>query len=707
MEEAKEEKQHESDDSLELIRVRVIQGRNLPSTDVNGSTDPYVVVHIGARKPMRTPAIKRDKNPVWNTDLEVLERGLRASVDSIRFELFDKDTFTRDDLVGSAEIDIKRCWDNVTPAMWISLKNKKGKPIKGQVQVQLQCMRKGEPKTMRDFTHVLAVTIQKGVELHDMDWIGRADPFVEFSLGAQSFRTKEVQNSTNPEWNETAYLFVDSQKESDYQMKFTVVDVDVLQDEDIGTAYLPAKSLFDAGTFEGTISLRQHKINKDAELSSSQDMSDALADCGQLQIQAKLIEKATVEKEFFEFLVAEFDDNHDHSLQKDEVATMFAVLHIAADVDEFFKKYDKNLDDELDRNEILRMLESSEFQDSPVAPQMLQAYLQQQGHGVINSHLMMGVTHHFKTTGRRTIIVKDRRSGLLVQENIPDYIALSLRLMYNSRTGRALAHTTRGVMTNMSKKQGRKYDKAKSVEDIPDFIKLHNLDVTIVDKPVEEFRTFNDFFARGLKPDARPLASDDPNVVLSPADCRMMAWPNFFDSSDFWVKGSKWTVENLLGPRKAVASTYSGGGFVIARLAPQDYHRWHWPVSGRVEKITPIDGALYTVNPIAINQPINVYTENKRCLIELITPNFGHVLMVAVGATMVGSYNLFKSNGVPLSEGDEICRGDVSGEFRFGGSTVLILFQANAVQFDEDLVTSSIDKLETLMQVNMSIGTKA
>jgi len=157
-----------------------------------------------------------------------------------------------------------------------------------------------------------------------------------------------------------------------------------------------------------------------------------------------------------------------------------------------------------------------------------------------------------------------------------------------------------------------------------------------------------------------------------------------------------------------VGQSLEGGSFVIARLAPQDYHRFHWPVSGKIKKFTPIQGALYTVNPIAINQPINVYTENKRCVIEIDTgeDRFGTVVMVPVGATMVGSYRLFEKDGVELKEGAEVERGQVGGEFRFGGSTVLLLFAKGKVKFDDDLVRHSQEQLETLMQVGDRIGKK-
>jgi len=126
------------------------------------------------------------------------------------------------------------------------------------------------------------------------------------------------------------------------------------------------------------------------------------------------------------------------------------------------------------------------------------------------------------------------------------------------------------------------------------------------------------------------------------------------------------------------------------------------------KKITPVDGALYTVNPVAVNKPLNVYTENKRCVIELESKIFGNVILIAVAATMVGSYLLFKEGTIKLEEGMSVARGDVAGEFRFGGSTVLVLFEPNKVKWSDDVLTNSNkNNMETLLQCRETIGQKA
>eukprot|EP00487_Bulimina_marginata_P005916 TRINITY_DN24695_c0_g1_i1.p1 TRINITY_DN24695_c0_g1~~TRINITY_DN24695_c0_g1_i1.p1 ORF type:complete len:122 (-),score=1.93 TRINITY_DN24695_c0_g1_i1:10-375(-) len=121
-----------------------------------------------------------------------------------------------------------------------------------------------------------------------------------------------------------------------------------------------------------------------------------------------------------------------------------------------------------------------------------------------------------------------------------------------------------------------------------------------------------------------------------------MAWDSILDSTRFWIKGNQFTLQNLCGRNTSIdINKYNGGCFVIARLAPQDYHRWHYPVSGKVVNIERIDGALYTVNPIAINKELDVYTSNKRAIVEIdCGGKIGNCVMFVIAATMVGSYRL-------------------------------------------------------------------
>ena len=138
---------------------------------------------------------------------------------------------------------------------------------------------------------------------------------------------------------------------------------------------------------------------------------------------------------------------------------------------------------------------------------------------------------------------------------------------------------------------------------------------------------------------------------------------------------------------------------LIARLAPQDYHRFHCPAGARVVRRTSVEGSLFTVNPIAIRQPRPcVYTSNKRVVDVLVSPAFGVFALVAVGATAVGSIKMTAPVGVEVDKGAE------HGVFAFGGSTVLVLLQEGAASFDADLVANSRAPLETIVRTGERVG---
>ncbi|GLT53757.1 hypothetical protein SLA2020_270070 [Shorea laevis] len=221
---------------------------------------------------------------------------------------------------------------------------------------------------------------------------------------------------------------------------------------------------------------------------------------------------------------------------------------------------------------------------------------------------------------------------------------------------------------------------AESAQDIPKFVEFFKgqLSLAEVKYPLEHFKTFNEFFIRELKPGARPIACmERDDVAICSADSRLMAFKSADDSLRFWIKGRKFSIQGLLG-KDVCSNAFIDGSLVIFRLAPQDYHRFHIPVSGTIEKFINIPGCLYTVNPIAVNSKYcNVFTENKRVVSIISTAEFGKVALVAIGATMVGSITFSKK------EGDYVKKGDEFGYFSFGGSTVICVFEkVEAVDLD-------------------------
>lgn len=243
-----------------------------------------------------------------------------------------------------------------------------------------------------------------------------------------------------------------------------------------------------------------------------------------------------------------------------------------------------------------------------------------------------------------------------------------------------------------------RYDDPKSKKDIEPFIKFHGLNVDEILNPLHSYRTFNEFFYRKLKADARVIdALDNPNVAVSPADCRLNAFRTVDDATRLWIKGANFSLRNVISDDQ-LADKYVGGAMVIARLAPQDYHRFHVPVDGVIGESRHYDGTYYTVNPTAICEKIDVYTENKRLLTIIHSDRFGDVLFVAIGATMVGSIML------TTKEGQRVKKGDEHGYFAFGGSTVLLFFLPECIKLDMDLVVNSEKPIETLVKMGSHIG---
>ncbi|KAL8890612.1 MAG: hypothetical protein Q9205_001347 [Flavoplaca limonia] len=299
------------------------------------------------------------------------------------------------------------------------------------------------------------------------------------------------------------------------------------------------------------------------------------------------------------------------------------------------------------------------------------------------------------------ILVQDRLTGQINEERMSVYVRLGIRLLYKGLKSRDMEKKRiRKMLRNLSFKQGRKYDDPNSVRDIQSFVNFHQLDMSEVLKPIDQFKNFNEFFYRELKPGARPCsAPDDPRIIVSPADSRSVVFNTMDDATTIWVKGRDFTIEHLLGdayPKDA--KRYRNGALGIFRLAPQDYHRFHIPVDGVLGKPKLIEGEYYTVNPMAIRSALDVYGENIRYVVPIDSVAHGRVMVICVGAMMVGS------TVITRKEGERVGRAEELGYFQFGGSTVLLLFEPGRMVFDEDMTDNSSGAVETLVRVGMSIG---
>ena len=204
------------------------------------------------------------------------------------------------------------------------------------------------------------------------------------------------------------------------------------------------------------------------------------------------------------------------------------------------------------------------------------------------------------------------------------------------------------------------------------------------------WKTFNQFFARNFKPGLRPVAAvSDPRVIVSPADSTFAGQWEIRTDSQVTVKNLHWSIGELLegSPYK---DRFVNGLFMHAFLNTTDYHRQHAPVGGTVLEARVIPGQVYlevVVEPVpgdtggrhrlkphrTMNAPDNAGYQfaQARGLVVLDTP-IGLVAVLPVGMCQVSSVILTAEVGVTLRKGEEL------SYFQFGGSDIVVLFEAKS-----------------------------
>jgi phosphatidylserine decarboxylase len=245
----------------------------------------------------------------------------------------------------------------------------------------------------------------------------------------------------------------------------------------------------------------------------------------------------------------------------------------------------------------------------------------------------------------------------------------------------------------ISRLMGLYYDSPLSKAKIRPAIEALAIDEADFARPTESFKSFNDFFIRQLKPEARPYCVS-PETILSPADGRALVFPRLEEGTYAPVKGYPFSLEALLGD---LAAPYRGGALAIVRLCPADYHRYHYPASGYITDYRAIKGAYHSVNPIALGSGPDVFALNKRHITEIQTEKAGRIAFIEVGAFGVGSIVNHRRKG-PVKAMEE------KGYFKFGGSTVVLVFEPDTITFSDDLLTNSAKGIETLVKVGEEIG---
>jgi len=275
----------------------------------------------------------------------------------------------------------------------------------------------------------------------------------------------------------------------------------------------------------------------------------------------------------------------------------------------------------------------------------------------------------------------DRETGERVVESVMGDRAL--RFAYETLLGRTLWPVLFGSKL-LSAWLGRKYDSPRSKGAIASLASIPGCCAEEAEKPIGEYGSFNEFFTRHLKPGARPIGEG----VVSPADGRVMLYLGADAAKPFPLKGATRCLREVFGAGNLPEEKAGLFDVVVIRLAPVDYHRFHFPCACRTPfAVKVIPGKYHSVNPIALVRYPDVYADNERQVLRC-EAGFGPFWTVDVGAFGVGTIVQTYSSG-------SHAKGDEKGYFKFGGSTVILVTRAGALKFDDDLVANSAAGLET------------
>ncbi len=219
------------------------------------------------------------------------------------------------------------------------------------------------------------------------------------------------------------------------------------------------------------------------------------------------------------------------------------------------------------------------------------------------------------------------------------------------------------------------------------FIKHFNVDMSQALEPdPTAYATFNHFFTRALKVDARPLGEG----ILSPADGTLSQYGRLQAGQLVQAKGHTYSAQTLLGGDTALAEEFLGGSFATVYLSPRDYHRVHMPVTGTLREMIYVPGRLFSVNQATANYVPGLFARNER-LVCIFDTEYGPMAMVLVGAMIVAAIETVWSGQVtPLAGNPQRMRfgqpitlekGAEMGRFMLG-STVVTCF-TKPVNFNE------------------------
>ncbi len=226
-----------------------------------------------------------------------------------------------------------------------------------------------------------------------------------------------------------------------------------------------------------------------------------------------------------------------------------------------------------------------------------------------------------------------------------------------------------------------------------------NMAEALIEEP-SAYSSFNAFFTRALKPDARQLDMTEGSLT-SPADGAMSQLGPIKHGRIFQAKGQSYGLTTLLGGDESLATSFKNGSFATIYLSPKDYHRVHMPITGTLRETIYVPGDLFSVNQTTAENVDQLFARNER-LVAIFDTEAGPMAMVLVGAMIVaGIETVWDGQVAPMLKAPmrkqfqaitqppiTLQKGEEMGRFKLG-STVILAFGEGAINWSEELKAES------------------
>jgi phosphatidylserine decarboxylase len=266
--------------------------------------------------------------------------------------------------------------------------------------------------------------------------------------------------------------------------------------------------------------------------------------------------------------------------------------------------------------------------------------------------------------------------------------------LYTTKTGRIILESLvkRAGITGAI---GRMADSKISRIAIPWFKNAYGINMEKFIFPEKGFKTLNDFFIRDFKPEYLKFPKDN-TLLASPAEGYLSTQENVNPYRIIQAKGKTYSIAELIN--ESLGFSFDGGTLLKLRLTPKEYHNFHFIDNGRINAFRDIDGSYYSSDICAVEEIDNLYPKSHRHITKLNTQNFGNVIYAEIGATFVGT--IVQNHRTY----DKVIRSAKKGYFKFGGSTVILLFEKDKIRFDSRIRTATRNNKEVYVNFGEVIG---